>query len=139
MNLGRRSFRPLLSFTLLSQSFDARRHTLTRVAHCLQMSSENSSNRADSGNAFKGDSLDHSSPGCRQTPEFSWTESPQRGSASPECEFMEESSKPKGEQSGSKASSSDQTEWSYANNTSRLTLQEALRLLDRYGMQLSIS
>ena len=48
-----------------SRSFDTRRHTLTRIVPCLQMSSEDNSNRVDLGNTFKGDSPDLSSLGGR--------------------------------------------------------------------------
>ena len=47
----------VFSSFLFSRSFDARRHTLTHTVICLQMSSEDNSNRADSGNAFEGASL----------------------------------------------------------------------------------
>ena len=133
-----RSVRPLFSFILLSRSFDARRHTLTHVVPCLQMSSEDSSNRVDSGNAFKGDSLYRSSPGGRQTPDFSWTEFSQKDSASRWHEAAEGSFRLEGEQGNDEASSSDQIEWSCAYSISTFTLRDALRLLDQYGMQVSI-
>ena len=98
------------------------------------MSSEDSSNRAGSGNAFEGDFLDPSSPRGRQIPEFSWTKSSQLDLAFRGREVAKESSKPEGEQRDNEASSSDQVEWSYAYNTSTLTLLEALKLSDWYGM-----
>ena len=75
------------SFSLPSRSFDARRHTLTHIVTYLQMSSEGSSGRADSGITFEGNSPSPSSPEGRQTPKFSWTESSQRDSASRQEEF----------------------------------------------------
>ena len=45
------------------------------------MSSEDSSNRVDLGNAFEGDSPHPSSPEGKQSPEISWTESSQHGLA----------------------------------------------------------
>ena len=102
------------------------------------MSSEDSSNRVDSGNAFKGDSLYQSSPGGRQTPDFSWTEFSQKDSASRWHEAAEGSFRLEGEQGNDEASSSDQIEWSCAYSISTFTLRDALRLLDQYGMQVSI-
>ena len=54
------------------------------------MSSENSRNCLDSGNAFKGDSPSPSSPEGRQSLEISWTESSHHGSASQGRKVAEE-------------------------------------------------
>ena len=67
------------------------------------MSSEDNSNRVDSGNAFEGDSPSPLSPESRQTPDISWTESSQHVSASQGHEVPEE-----GEWGNEEASSSDQ-------------------------------
>ena len=78
MTLGRSVYGDCLVIFLSfssSRSFDARRHTLTHTIPCLQMSSEDSSNRADSGNAFEGASLSSLTSSSKQTPVFSWTES----------------------------------------------------------------
>ena len=51
-------WRPPCSFSCLSsRSFNARRHTLTHYVPCLQMSSEGSSDRVNSGNLLEGNSL----------------------------------------------------------------------------------
>ena len=71
------------------------------------MSSEGSSNKADLGNAFEGDSLGPSSPGGKQTLEFCWIESSQWDLASRQEEVAEGSSKPDGEQGDNETSSSD--------------------------------
>ena len=126
------------SFTLPSWSFDARRHTLTRVVPCLQMSSEDSGNKVNSGNPFEGDSPSPSSLEGRQTPEFSWTKSFQRDSAFRQEEVAEESSRPKGERGDSDLSSSDQVEWSCTHSTSTLTVLDALKLADKYGVVLTV-
>ena len=67
--------------------FDARRHTLTHDVPCLQMSSEDNSNRLDSGNIFDGD---YPSPSSPPGPEISWTESSQNNSASQGREIAKE-------------------------------------------------
>ena len=97
----------IFNIILLSRSFDSRRHTLTRVVPCLQMSSEDSSNRVDSKNAFEGDSSYPSSPEGGQTPEISWTESSQHESTPQEREVTEGRFRPEGEPSDGQASSSD--------------------------------
>ena len=65
---------------------------MTHVVPCLQMSSEDSSNHVDSGKAVEGDSPSPLSPEGRQSPEISWTESSQHGSASQGREVAEEGS-----------------------------------------------
>ena len=82
-------------------SFDARRHTLTHAVPYLQMSSEDSSNQIDSGNAFDGNSPGPSSPVGGQSPEVSCTESSQNSPASQRHEVAEE-----GEQGNGGVSSS---------------------------------
>ena len=99
------------------------RHILTHVIPCLQMSSEDSSNRVDSGNAFEGDSPSPSSPEGRQNPEISWTESPQYGSASQGREVVEE-----GERGDEEMSSSDEGQWSCIDLVSMHTLRDASRI-----------
>ena len=63
---------------------------MTHVVPCLQMLSEDSSNRVDSGNAFEGNPPSPSSLDSRQSPEISWTESSHHGSASQGHEVAEE-------------------------------------------------
>ena len=70
-----------LSFSS-SRSFDARRHILTHIVPCLKMSSGDNSNRANSENAFEGNSLSSSTPRGRKTPDFSWKNSSRWESAS---------------------------------------------------------
>ena len=81
-------------------SFDARRHILTHVVPCLQMSSEDSSDQIDSGNAFDGYSLGPLSPVGEQSLMVSWTKSSQNIPASQRHEVAEE-----GEQGNGGASS----------------------------------
>ena len=96
------------------------------------MSSEGSSNRVDSGNAFEGDSSGSSSLKGRQTLEISWTESSQLDSAYQGREVAKE-----GERGDKEASSSDQAEWSCADLVSTLTLHDAHRIATRYDMEVA--
>ena len=120
MTLGR-AVRLSYSFTFLSsRSFDARRHTLTLTVPCLQMSSNGSSGRADSGNAFEGNSLSSLAQGGRQTPEYLWTDSSQWESSSRQDDAVEGSSKLAGEQDEAEVSFSGHIEWSYAHDISTI-------------------
>ena len=105
--------RPPYSLTSLSVwSFNVRRHTLTRIVPCLQMSSKGSSGRVDLVNAFEGDSSSSSNPGGKQTPKFSCMDSSRWESASLQDNVVEGSSRPVGECGVDKASSSGHVEWS---------------------------
>ena len=131
--------KPPYSFTFSSfWSFDARRHTLTRAVPCLQMSSEGSSGRANSGNAFEGNSLCPSNPGDRQTPEFSWTDFLRWESASHQDDAAQGSSRLAGKHGEDEASSSNQVEWSCAHSTLTLIGQEVRRLVEHYKIEVMI-
>ena len=97
------------------------------------MSSKDSSNRVDSGNAFEGDSPSPSSLEGGQTPEISWMESSQHDSASQEHEVAEE-----GERGYEEASSSDQAEWSCADLVSTFTLRDAHRIATQHCIEVAL-
>ena len=100
--------KPPYSFTSTSfRSFDDRRHTLTLIVPCLQMSSEGDSGREDSDNIFEVYSLCPSNQGGRQTPEFSWMDFSQRESASCQDDAAEGSFRPAGKQGENEVNSSD--------------------------------
>ena len=124
--------RPLLDDMHLLWPFDVRRHTLTHVVPCLQMSSEDNNNRLDLRNAFDGDSPGPSSPVGGQSPEISWTESSQNNSASQGREVTEE-----GEHDNEEASSLEHEQWSYADLISMISLRKANRIASKYGVEVA--
>ena len=104
-------------------SFDARRHTLTHVVPCLQMSSEDSSDQVNVGNAFSGDSSGPSSLVDEQSLEVLWTESSQNSLASQRHEVIE-----KREQGTRGASSSGREPWSCVDLICMISLREANKI-----------
>ena len=113
-------------------SFDARKHTLTHVVPCLQMSSEDSSDRIDSGNAFDGDSSDLLSPVGEHNPQVSWTESSQDSLASQRHEAAKG-----GSQGNGGASSSGRDQWSCVDLISTISLREATRIAAKYDVKVA--
>ena len=99
------------------------------------MSSRDNSNRANSGNAFERDFLSSSTPEGRQTPNFSWTDSSRRELTSHHDNDAEGSSKPSGGQDEAEVTSSSQVEVSCAYDISTITIQNAYRLAEHYGLE----
>ena len=93
------------------------------------MFSGDSSDKANSGNAFEGDSLSSSTPAGRKTLDFSWTDSSRRESASRHDNNTEGSSKPVGGQDDTKATSSGRVEVSCADEISLITIKDANRIV----------
>ena len=110
--------------------FDARRHTLTHVVPCLQMSSEDSSDPMDSGNAFDGDSPGPSSPMGEQSPVFSWMESSRNNPASQRHVVAT-----RGGQGNEEVSSSGRERWSCVDLISTISLREADKISRKYGVE----
>ena len=99
------------------------------------MSSGDSSDRANLGNAFEGDSLSSSTPRGKQTLDFSWMDSFKRESASCYNNDVEGSSRPVGGQDEAEETPSGQVEVSCAYDISMVTTQDACRLAERYGLK----
>ena len=118
-----------MTYTFL-RPFDARRHTLTHVVPCLQMLSEDNSDKMNSGNAFDGDSPGPSSPVGEQSLEVSWTESSQNSPASQRHEVAMGL-----EQGNGGASSSGCEQWSCADLISTISLCEADKIASLYGVE----
>ena len=96
------------------------------------MSSEGSSDRANSRNAFEDNSLSSS------TSEFSWTDSSRWDSASLQDNAAEGSSKPVGGQDEAETTSSGHVDWSCAYDTLTLIVRNALRLAEYYGLEVDV-
>ena len=120
-----------MSCTFL-RPFDARRHILTHVVPCLQMSSEDSNDPMDSGDAFNGDSLGPPSPVGEQSPEFSWTES--SGNNPAPQEPMDATRRG---QDNEEASSSGREWWSCVDLISTISLREADRISRKYDVEVA--
>ena len=129
---GERLGWPLLGDAHFLRLFNARRHTLTHVVPCLQMSSEDSRNQMDLGNAFDGDSPGPSSPVGDQSPEVSWTESSQNGPASQGQKVARE-----GEQVNGGPSSSRRDQWSCADLISTISLREATKIATKHSVEVA--
>ena len=99
------------------------------------MFSEDNSNRADSGNAFEGDSLSSLTPFGRLTTVFSWMESSRRESTSLHHDVAEGSSRLAGGQEGVKVTSSGRVEASCSDDISSITLEDTNRLAANYRME----
>ena len=97
------------------------------------MSSEDNNNRVDSGKSFEGNSPSPSSLEDRQSPEISWTESSQHGSASEGRKVTEE-----GERGDKEASSLDHGQWSYVDLVFTLTFCDACTIASRYDMEVAL-
>ena len=115
---------------LLLWPFDARRHTLTRAAPCLQMSSEDSSNPMDSGNSFDGDSPGPSSPVGEQSLAILWMESSKNNPTSRRREVITG-----GEQGNEEVSSLGRERWSCVDLISTISLRQASKISTTYGIE----
>ena len=125
----------VFSSFLFSRSFDARRHTLKPTVPCLQISSEDNSHRATSGNAFEGNSLSSSIPSSRWTPDFSWTKSSRQESTSRHVNDAGDSLRPVGGQDDAEVTSSGCVEVSCADDISSIIIEDANRLAALYSLE----
>ena len=94
------------------------------------MSSEDSSNQVNSGNAFSGESSGPSSPVDEQSLKVLWTESSQNISTSQRHEVVIG-----GEQGNGGASSSRCERWSCGDLISTISLREADKIMSLYGVE----
>ena len=102
------------------------------------MSSEDNSNRANSGKAFEGDSQSSSSPFGRQTPNFSWTDSLRRESTSRHANDVKGSSRLARGQDDAKATSFGRVEVSCMDDILSITIEDARRLAARYRLEVQM-
>ena len=113
-------------------SFDAKRHTLTHVVPCLQMSSEDNNDQIDSGNAFDGNSPGPLSPVGEHSPQVSWKKSSEDSPASQRHEVIEG-----GGQGNGRASSLGHDQWTCVDLISTISLREATRIAVKYDVEVA--